>query len=89
MKINYATLYVKAVEFYEREHDERIDQETLLVLKERAIKLSASQTCLTEQEKNELINIFMIVDLNEYESVWNDCCFSDEVAALRRSLNIK
>lgn len=88
MCIDYAKLYVTAFEFYENEHDERIDLDTLSVLKKQVEFLNSKGSDLTVNEKQELEDIFLIVFYNNYDSIWNEFVFSDEIAQIRGKLQM-
>lgn len=88
MCIDYADLYVTAIEFYENEHEERIDKDTLEALKKRMKILNSKESSLTSEEKEEIEDIFLIVFYNNYDSIWNEICFKDEIAQIRKELQV-
>lgn len=88
MCIDYAELYITAVEFYENEHEERIDKDTLEKLKRRMIILNSKESSLTSEEKKEVEDIFLIVFYNNYDSIWNEICFKNEIARIRKKLQM-
>lgn len=88
MCIDYADLYVTAIEFYENEHEERIDKSTLEALKKRMKILNSKESSLTSEEKKEIEDIFLIVFYNNYDSIWNEICFKDEIAQIRKELQV-
>lgn len=88
MCIDYANLYVTAIEFYENEHEERIDKDTLEALKKRMKILNSKESSLTSEEKEEIEDIFLIVFYNNYDSIWNEICFKDEIAQIRKKLQV-
>ena len=86
MCIDYARLYVTATEFYENENDIPIDQDILYKIKKRILELNSKYTSLTDNEKQEIENIFLIVFFYSREDIWEECVFSDEISQIRNSL---
>ena len=86
MCIDYARLYVTATEFYENEHNIQIAQETLDQIKKRILNLNSKTTSLTDNEKQEIQNIFLIDFFYSREDIWEEIIFSEEVSKIRNSL---
>lgn len=86
MCIDYVKLYITAVEFFENEHEGRIDLGTLGILQKRLLSLNSKPSPLSTVEKQEIEDIFLIVFYNRYDSIWRDIVFSEEIAQIKNSL---
>lgn len=86
MCIDYVKLYITAVEFFENEHEERIDPDTLEILQRHLLSLNSKSSPLSTVEKQEIEDIFLIVFYNRYDSIWKNVVFSKEIAQIKNSL---